>query len=1024
MSELSQFQTLKSPNAIYCHQEFLEKLDGYRNQPIGKRASLLLQRLAVDLSRVHYKATRGDNQGWRRSRLGGGGGNQFYAWWAPKGAAPLKSFQPAPDGAVFLRDIRHHDDHSMCTPQSLDDHYLNVSVAELRLHDYCPPPWTPIQERFASTRGLVKVLKGHPGSGKTTALLNAADMTGAQRVLYVTYSTELASLARLYFERFCDRNRLFHVVTFSGLLRQLLNSDAPLFDDRQSRTRFKHDLAPHSRSLGMWSDHQDALYEEVHAHIVGRALPADNGRFEKCDRPRVPDATYQQRRNRFLGQRVVPIVTDLCTRLERSDWTPLAERYFPELALAWRAAKSVVAKSCPSTFLEFDCIAIDECQDLTPLETFVLVALAKNIRIDRRIVQFLVAGDEAQTVRPTDFEWGWMNDLLHHSLGLPHEFKLTANLRSPRRIAAVVNKVWDLYSELEKKDRPSGAGFAEIDDDATDQIYYCAVNSSDELRTFLTSLSQREGLALIRADETMPAAIPESLRSSILSAEEAKGLDFHSVCLVDGGRCIERIRKLDAGRLGSADIDGIQRRLAIDRLRVAVSRPSERLIWLDIGPQDRTLQESLHFLSEAADLSKIKPVMPSVILTALDEEQLDLEERIQRCQQDARQLLTVRPEIALSRAQLAVSLLGDPGIAVSIKDEQTRRDAYLTLAEVCLRIAQLNVTLPGELGNPNLYQEAQRAVAIAGNKGLAAVIGRLEKLERAVVENRIAELGYFVHDFVLHHESLPAWFQTSIETKIPGWLDQLEGAVQFSSNTVVLNRILPPFYDALRLPDAARRKQRLLQRSLQGLMKDKKYNEALAVLQKLPERNHQLEGECHKALSDFAQAAKSFREAGNLKEALECYRAIADFDSAASIIDALPQHPAAESYRWLANLRKVIDKRPDNFQKTLTPAEKARLEELLEQALGTARRKPVPKQKAAASDPAFRKRLQMFLHEHQGRRYCDDCLTGLARVQDKTAVAQIGRDLFKEKLFWRGRSLCQNCARAKTCTGTQPVEHF
>jgi len=162
------------------------------------------QRLSVDARRLHYKPTLGINRGWRRSRLGGNHGSHFYAW-APKNAIPLNepgTFTDVPDGAVFLRDIRHHDDHSLLVPHSFDTYYMPVTVRELRREEYAPVPWTQSQTRFASARQPVRLLKGHPGSGKTTALWHAVDSSGAERVLYVTYSRDLAALARDYFDRF------------------------------------------------------------------------------------------------------------------------------------------------------------------------------------------------------------------------------------------------------------------------------------------------------------------------------------------------------------------------------------------------------------------------------------------------------------------------------------------------------------------------------------------------------------------------------------------------------------------------------------------------------------------------------------------------------------------------------------------------------------------------------------------------------------------------------------------------------
>src|SRR5215469_6635562 len=93
ISLIETFQTAKPSNPIFCHEEFLEKLAAQNRQSIGRRATFLLQRLAVDARRLHYKPTYGANRGWRRSRLGGNQGSHFYAWWAPKNAPPLKDLE-------------------------------------------------------------------------------------------------------------------------------------------------------------------------------------------------------------------------------------------------------------------------------------------------------------------------------------------------------------------------------------------------------------------------------------------------------------------------------------------------------------------------------------------------------------------------------------------------------------------------------------------------------------------------------------------------------------------------------------------------------------------------------------------------------------------------------------------------------------------------------------------------------------------------------------------------------------------
>jgi len=57
-----EFRTARPSRPVYCHQEFLDKLAARRNEPVGKRAALVLQRMAVDISRLHYKGQRGQSR--------------------------------------------------------------------------------------------------------------------------------------------------------------------------------------------------------------------------------------------------------------------------------------------------------------------------------------------------------------------------------------------------------------------------------------------------------------------------------------------------------------------------------------------------------------------------------------------------------------------------------------------------------------------------------------------------------------------------------------------------------------------------------------------------------------------------------------------------------------------------------------------------------------------------------------------------------------------------------------------------
>jgi hypothetical protein len=949
------FETGKPANSLFCHQEFLEKLAEHDRDSIGRRAAFLLQRLAVDAERLHYKPTKGVNRGWRRSRLGGNHGSHFYAWWAPKNAIPLKDsgeFSDVPDDSLFLRDIRHHDDHSLLTPHAFQSHYMPVTVRDLRREEYTPLPFTQPQARFASARQAVRLLKGYPGSGKTTALLHAADSSGAQRVLYVTYSRNLAALARGYFDRFCSVEKHFHVVTLSGLVRQVLGADPPALSEDDAKRAFLRDLAPYARTLGAWTNIQSALYDELYAHLIGDALPVAIGRFSACQQPRVSEKTYRERRTRYLGPSAITSLLEAATRLEKLDSKSLADRYFPELALAWHAVERLRAAKFTPGLLDFDCIAVDECQDLTPIEAMLIVELNSQINRQRRVhASLLLSGDEAQTVRPTDFEWGWLNDLLHSQLGTPTEFKLSANLRSPRRIAELVQRVWDLYSHLQKQERPSGSGQVEIEDDATDQILYCTANPGPDLSDLLVSLAATEGLAIVNLDETMPAYVPEAARPAVLSVSEAKGLDFNSVCVLDAGRHLERIVRGEERQRSESDVEWLKKRLAIDQLRVALSRPSERLLWLDVNPTDQIVRQSTTFLN-GRDMGGVASCVPAALLKSLAEDDLDVEERVQRCQTDARQYLDVKPEMAWSRAQQAITLMGRPGGLTAVTDEAARRTAFLTLAEVCFILGLRNARLPPELGRPDLFSEAHRAALSAHRYSLAALLQMVGRLHRATFENRLHALVELANHLPSHKNEIEPWLRLEISAKSQAWAEELEAAVFNGHNAEILVKLLPPFYEALDLPDRDTRKQRLLKRAIQMLVKDKQFAPALAVLRELPERQPAVEAACHEGLGDFRKAAECHQLAGNLKDALNCYRSIPDFEAALKLVGEMGDHPAADSLRWISELQHVVSRRPDKFTKVVTPAEKKLLEEILERSLGVARRKPTPRKTATKKKAA------------------------------------------------------------------------
>lgn len=935
------FEPAKTGAPIFCHLSYLEKLEEYRSQPIAKRAELLLYRLALDERRQFYKSTSGVNAGWRRSRLGGNKGSHFYAWWAPAGAPPVKrsGLTGVPAGSIFVRDIRHHDDHSELTPQTLDD-YMEIGVKQLLRADIVPLPWTPAQTKFTQAHGSVRVLRGHPGSGKTTALWNAAIQSGANSVLYITYSSDLAALARDYFDKFAPKEIRFEVVTLSRLMAGLSDANAEAASLHAGRAKMSTALGDTSpRVFGVWQDHRDALFDEIRAHMVGDALPVDVGRFTAQKEPMVPDRAYRERRERYLSRHAADSLVNVVQLLRHREKNGVAAAFFPDLAQAWRACERLLTPNAPhllSSFLDFDTLAVDEVQDLTPVEALAIIELAALAgRLRQRPCTFLAAGDEAQTVRPTDFEWGWFHDLLHHRLGGHGEFQLTANLRSPRRIADLVNQVNTLYSNLPKHERPSGAGAAETDDDASDQITLCAAAPGADLDLLLDTFANREGLAILSLSDRLPDWLPERIRPRVFTPMEAKGLDFHSVCVLNLGRALEGIHGTRR-RPADFSVEPMTIRLTIDQIRVAVSRPAERLYCLEVNPTASMVGLVQELLEEKREGHPPPVVIPTAVLKSLEEELLPVEDRLRLCETDARQFLEPKPALAWARAEQAAALLGPEGQERARQGDPLARSVLNTVAQVAFCLAFRKVSLGQARGFANLYAEARHYAAVSGDFKLAWIIEKVVILDQGRGErsNCLFDFGEALAD---NKESFAPWLEVELAAHIPRWLADLEQLAEHPPWTSRVIELMPRLYPVLRIADGESRTMRLTKRGIDALIAAGQFREALRVLDR-----HGLDlplnrAACLAGCGEFSLAAEQYLRAGDLNLALRCFRSIPDLGRSLELLTKIKDHPAAESLEWIRRMQALVAERPANLPKVVTAQELRYLQEILERSLGVQR---------------------------------------------------------------------------------------
>ena len=919
------------PHAVYCHDEVIGALDRHAGDNIGRRISLVMRHLVAHGRTSVVKGTRGnENRGWRRSPLGGNGGMQFYVWWTVQGTPPAAGLKGS-EGSIYVRAVRHHDDHRPLDAGELRD-FLPVKVADLdRPEDIFPDPWTPEQRAFARQTDAVRVLCGYPGSGKTTSLWCAVDLRAGERVLYLTWSRALTVLAQEHFDAFAPQDTTVEALAYGDIVDRILGAseeaaggEGTIRDTEEAFLGAAGMLPP--RLLGPWNGHLRSLLAEIRAQLVGAALPDAPADLHDPGSPRLSDDAYLGRRRAELGEEAAKAVLAVTAALENGGHI---ERFFPELSRAFSAGRGLgPGIELPPGLDRLDRIVVDEVQDLTPVEALVPVLLAKRLaesREDLRMPFLLFAGDEGQTVRATGFEWGWFKDILTSRLGhRPAEATLTANMRCPRRIAGVVNAARDLYDSVNKGTRPRGLAAVEVDDATNDRIFLCQAGPDDAAGTLITQLADQPNLTIICLDDEAPAYVPDGVRNAVLTPEDVKGQDFQQVCILDPGRQIERVYKDDEDLRRDRKVVPLWKRTAADRTRVALSRATETLIFLDIDPDAPGRQRSEAFLGPFEAV----PVGAGELVEYLSDD--DPEERVRACIRDAEAHADRRPDLAWRRAVQAIRLLGDPAKPGAVQDRELRREAHLTCARVAATITV--EALPGELKESTVLAAGAKAAAEAGREDITKLLKLLATRKRPQHDLSLAEVKAR-EQAIRSLKRKDAWLTAALRPRCARWRTALDARLgELTPEAMRELRTLPRMYEALMVPEAASEARKTALRLVETLVDRACYPEARKVLDSMDAPPPDLDGRCWEGLGKLDAAAACFERALSWEDALRCHRALADLDGALRCLAQLDGHPDTPAVTWLTQVRDTMAARPG--EAALTEAERAWLETQVSTALG------------------------------------------------------------------------------------------
>ena len=926
------------PLDLWIHQDVLEKLEKWDH--LRKSAGAVVQRLAAHGRTSVVKGCSGANRGWRRSPLGGNAGMQFYLWWTVHGNRHVNGVDGLRPSDIVVRDIRHHDDHDLLLGGDRGDYLHNPSPPEV--DEEIGKPWTAEQLDFVNDEHPVRLVLGQPGSGKTTALWKAVEARAGHRVLYLTWSRELTEYADQHFRAFAPQEVDVVAYDFVTFLGEICDTDFERRSVVESRAMFQEALektALGPAELGPWRTCEDALFAELRAELFG-AVVLGRSDFERVGGlVRLTDAAYRRHRRGAIGSKAVAGVLKVAKALRPE----VIESVFPELVAAMATLDRLRVSPIREGFAFFERIVVDEAQDLTLLETSVVVEHCHAVERETSWTPWLLlAGDDGQTVRPSGFDWGPVSDLLAQRLHPPRKFPLAENLRCPTRVADVVDRASQRYAELGKPLRPTKQQREAGGRDVDAQIFHVAVQQHDATM-LLEQFKELENVAVVCPESDVPDWVPEALRDIVLTPADAKGLEYQAVCVLDPGSYLMALGEAEDRVKDAARLEEHMRRTAIDRLRVALSRPTETLVFVDVDADEVTLRFSRNLLGDAARYE------PEDLLEHLVDGETTVEERVDRRIDEARGLVSERPERAWLRADQAVKLLGDPDLPNGVSDNEIRHRARTTLLATAARLLVDGV--PTGIARDEVTKAARSEAAdldlsvsehwseppttdpraIGDQRGLiettvpSCLLAFDELHDWSDATDRRAAAPFGLLDATLALGNQGEWLRSAL----PPVAQTLRGALrEHAANPDTAGHYAGDVEGWLRLTgypgDIEVEARRLRVIAVEALIEGDA-DTADRTLRKVVPEDIRLVARVREAQGRFVDAAEAFERAEMPEDALRAWRMAGRWEQAIRLAEGTER----ADLEWLGDLQRMVEEQPTDLGERLTAGERERLQRVV-----------------------------------------------------------------------------------------------
>jgi len=429
-----------------------------------------------------------------------------------------------------------------------------------------------------------------------------------------------------------------------------------------------------------------------------------------------------------------------------------------------------------------------------------------------------------------------------------------------------------------------------------------------------------DSVIIVAAGTSVPDWVQGELQYEVLLPYEAKGLEFQTVVVLDPGKVISQAHTQgDSDKLREAEL-----RTTIDLLKVAMSRATESLVFMDVAASPMVEQASRDLLGQTSSLD-CETAFQSILEGP--EENEDLEGRVQRLVDQSRTLRDDRPDSAWRRAYHAMELLGDPSRPQGVKSCDVRAAVYREVCDSAIRFLAR-----GEAAHAVL------AAAVKAADGLGIELSKTEEVSEPL-KSLFASLQRLSMQSTYNDMLLLAsvarlgpelrWVETAltaISERLRLVIEEAAAdpdcAKRFASGDPVDWLRITGFID-----DPTEKLRSLRRKALSTLIDARKVAEAQSVLNAhdlADSEDYELKGRLLELQGNYPEAANAYEKAGNAHAAVLALRHSAQWESAARLRDQIPETEAAQ-LSWLLDASRLAERRPEGLWESLSSAERERL---------------------------------------------------------------------------------------------------